>query len=94
MSKEFIRFKWLSAKPIGSTTVTFQLEDGAIVEVKIDIGRAGVALDFKNPDGTPHYNIALQQSVTVIPPERIYLLPRDQIAVSPSQKGSSTEVYK
>ncbi|MEM1525388.1 MAG: hypothetical protein QW372_02170 [Nitrososphaerales archaeon] len=93
MSKEYVRFKWLTAKPITPTTVTFQLEDGAIVEVKIDIGRAGVALDFKNPDGTPHYNIALQQSIVVIPPEKTYVLPKDQVATQLQKEGLS-EVYR
>ena len=93
MSKDVVRFKWLTVKPVGSNTVSFQLEDGALVEVKIDVSRAGVAVDYRNPDGTPHYNVAFQQSVIVIPPDRTYLIPKDQLA-GQLPKAESKDVYR
>ena len=44
MSEEKVEFKILEAKLVGSNTVVFRLEDGAMVKVKVDIGRAAVAL--------------------------------------------------
>ena len=51
--EDLVEFKWLEAKPVGSDTVTFRLEDGAIVKIKVDVDRAGVAVNFTNPDGNP-----------------------------------------
>jgi len=59
--EDLVEFKWLGAKLVGSDTVTFRLEDGAFVKIKIDINRAGVALNYANPDGTPYYHIAEQK---------------------------------
>ena len=33
--------------------VSFKLEDGTIVKVKVDLDRVGIATNFNNPDGTP-----------------------------------------
>ena len=37
--------------------VSFKLEDGTIVKVKVDLDRVGIATNFTNPDGTSHYAI-------------------------------------
>ena len=50
--KDTVQFRILDYKLIGSDTVAFRLEDGAIVKIKVDLDRAGVAENFKNPDGT------------------------------------------
>jgi len=55
MSQEHIKYKQLSAKTIGSNVVSFRLEDETLVKVHVDIARVGVAVDRKNPDGTPIY---------------------------------------
>ena len=56
MTQEQIKFKQISAKLVGSNVVNFRLEDGTLLKVYVDIGRIGVAVDRKNPDGTPLYN--------------------------------------
>jgi len=43
-----VQFKMLDYKLVGSNIVTFRLEDGATVRVKVDIAKVGVAENFKN----------------------------------------------
>ena len=79
MSESKIEFKRLNTKCIGTDTVVFRLEDGATVKVKMDLERAGIAVDYKNPDGTPHYQIGPSVKVTVIPSEKSYYLPKSSL---------------
>jgi hypothetical protein len=58
MSQEQIKYKQISAKVVGSNVVVFRLEDETMVKVHVDMARVGVAVDRKNPDGTPIYNFS------------------------------------
>jgi hypothetical protein len=69
-----IEFKWLDCRLQGNDTVIFRLEDGALVKVKVDIDRAGVATNFRNPDGTSHYNVNANLRLTVIPPDKKFTI--------------------
>jgi len=86
MPEENIEFKILEAKLVGSDTVVFKLEDGAMVKIKVDIGRAAVATNYKNPDGTPHYNIGAGLRITVIPSEKKFYIPKSQLPKAPSKQ--------
>ena len=68
MSADKVEFKMLDYKRLGDEVVTFELEDGAIVKVKVDLGRVGKAIKNANPDGTPHYAINTSVMTSVIPP--------------------------
>ncbi len=59
-----LEFKQLSFKLVGCDTVTFRLEDGTLVKVRVDLDRAGKALNFKNPDGSDLYNINISNKVS------------------------------
>ncbi len=65
--KEKIDFKMLDYKRLENEFVSFELEDGTIVKVKIDLDRVGKALNFKNPDGTPHYAINTSIKLSILP---------------------------
>ncbi|MFQ5762938.1 MAG: hypothetical protein ACE5PO_07870 [Candidatus Bathyarchaeia archaeon] len=86
----FVKFKWLDCKPVkaevqGRTVLgTFQLEDGTFIEISIDINRCGVALEYKNPDGSPHHHVEPNLRVRIIPSDKVYAVPRETIAF-PSQ---------
>ena len=86
ISEEKIEFEILETKLIGSDTVVFRLEDGAMVKVKVEIGRAAVATNEKNPDGTPRYNINAGLKLTVIPKDKKFYIPKSQL-----KKGSSKD---
>ena len=92
MSKDIVEFKWLEAKPVGTDTVVFQLDDGAKVNIKVDIQRAGVAVNFKNPDGTPHYNIGAGLRITVMPPNRKFFIPRSRIRTDKQGKSEPSSL--
>jgi len=92
LSEPQIEFRWLDAKCTGSDTVIFRLEDGAVVKVKVDIDRAGVATNFTNPDGTPHYNIGAGLKLTVIPANRKFSVPKSQIGVAPPKRPDKSPV--
>jgi hypothetical protein len=79
-----VEFKWLDAKCVGGDTVVFRLEDGATVKVKVDIDKAGVALNFANPDGTAHYNIGASLKLNVIPANRKFSMPRSRVSGIPT----------
>ena len=85
MSEEKVEFKILEAKLVGSNTVVFRLEDGAIIKVKVDIERAAVAIDFKNPDGTPHYNIGTGLRLTIIPKDKKFYIAKSKLKRGPSK---------
>ena len=57
MAQEQIKYKMISAKLVGSNVVCFRLEDETLVKVHVELARVGVAVDRKNPDGTPIYNV-------------------------------------
>jgi len=90
---EDIEFQLLESKPIGSDTVVFRLEDGALVKIRGDIDRAGVAINYKNPDGSPHYNIAVSNKIIIIPPNKKYRLPKEQILPATQPKEGKSEPY-
>ncbi|TAJ75246.1 MAG: hypothetical protein EPO42_14155 [Gallionellaceae bacterium] len=68
--KDKIEFKMLDYKRVGQEHVSFELEDGTIVKVKVDLDRAGVATNHTNPDGTPHYAINTSVKLYIIPSNR------------------------
>ena len=84
--RSMVEFRWLEARLVGSDTVTFRLEDGALVKVKVDIDRAGVAVNHTNPDGTPHYHIDASLKVTVTPHTRKFYIPRSELPPLPTSK--------
>jgi len=62
-----IEFKMLDYERLENEFVSFKLEDGTIVKVKVDLDRVGIATNFTNPDGTPHYAINTSVKISVIP---------------------------
>ena len=86
MEKDQVEFRWVDSKLVGSNTVVFRLEDGAMVKIKVDIRRAGVAINFKNPDGTPHYAIDTNLGIEVVPKSKKFYIPKSKLRVSPSSK--------
>lgn len=88
MPEENVEFKLLEAKLVGSDTVVFRLEDGAMVKIKVDIERAGVATNFKNPDGSPHYNIGAGLKINVVPSERRFFVPKSQMSTAPRKEST------
>jgi hypothetical protein len=85
---EKIEFKMLEHERVGNDTVTFKLEDGTIVKVKVDLDRAGVATNYKNPDGTAHYAVNTSVKVSVIPPDKKFTLPKSQVKAQASKPPS------
>ena len=79
MSGDKVEFKWLDIKLTGSDTVVFRLEDGALVKVRVDINRTGVATNFKNPDGTPHYNVNAGLHIQIIPKSKKFYIPKSKL---------------
>jgi len=77
--KEKVDFKLLDHERTGTEYVSFKLEDGTIVKVKVDLDRVGIATNYKNPDGTPHYAINTSVKITVIPNERKFTMEPDSI---------------
>lgn len=81
MTNENVEFKWLEAKLMGSDTVVFRLEDGAMVKVRVDINRAGVATNFKNPDGTPHYSIDAGLRIQIVPSSKKFTILKSKLRI-------------
>lgn len=86
-SKNKIEFKMLDCERVGSDFVAFKLEDGALVKVKVDLDRAGIATNHKNPDGTPHYAINTSVKITIIPNNRTFSMEKNQKEKQPPPPG-------
>jgi len=69
-SREKIEFKMLDYERLENDYVSFKLEDGTVVRVKIDLDRVGKAVNFTNPDGTPHYAINTAVKLSIIPSDK------------------------
>lgn len=78
-SSDKIEFKMLDYAVEGSDTVSFKLEDGTIVKVKVALERVGVATNFRNPDGTPHYAVNTSVKLYVMPFDKRFTLSRNQV---------------
>lgn len=78
-----IEYERLEAKLVGSDTVVFRLEDETQVKIRVSIDRAGVATNFKNPDGTPVYSIHPGIQITFVPSSKKFYLPRPSVPTSP-----------
>ena len=78
-TKDKIEFKLRDHERIGNEFVSFKLEDGTIVKVMVDLDRVGIATNYKNPDGTPHYAINTSVKISVIPNERNFTMEKNAI---------------
>ena len=79
-----IEFKILDYKRLENDFVSFELEDGTVVKVIVDLDRVGKAANYKNPDGTPHYAISTAVKLSIIPSDKKFLVERNSV------KGTST----
>ncbi|KAF6242951.1 hypothetical protein C6988_07220 [Nitrosopumilus sp. b1] len=78
-NKEKIEFKMLDYSRLENEFVSFKLEDGTIVKVKVDLDRVGKATNFTNPDGTPHYAINTSVKLSIIPSERKFSVEKTSV---------------
>lgn len=74
-----IEFKMLDFERLENEFVSFKLEDGTVVKVKVDLDRVGIAINFSNPDGTPHYAINTSVKLSVIPSNRKFSVEKTSI---------------
>ena len=73
-NKEKIEFEMLDYERLENETISFKLEDGTIIKIKVDLNRVGKAINFTNPDGTPHYVIDTAFKTSIIPPNRRFFV--------------------
>ncbi len=74
-----IEFKMLDHERLENDFVSFKLEDGTIVKVKVDLDRVGIATNFTNPDGTPHYAINTSVKLSIIPKNKKFSVEKKSI---------------
>ncbi len=74
-----IEFRMLDYKRIENDFVSFELEDGSIVKVKVDLDRVGKAVNFKNRDGTPRYTINTSVKISIIPSDRTFSVEKSSV---------------
>lgn len=75
MSQEQIKYRQLSAKLVGSDVVCFRLEDETLLKVYVSLARVGVAVDRKNPDGTPLYFFNTAIRIDAVTKDRTFFAP-------------------
>ncbi len=78
-NRDKIEFKILDFKRLENEFVSFELEDGTTVKVKIDLDRVGKAINFTNPDGTPRYTINTSVKVSIITSERKFSIEKTSL---------------
>jgi hypothetical protein len=74
-----IEFKMLEYERLENDFVSFKLEDGTIVKVKVDLDRVGVATNFTNPDGTPHYAINTSIKLAITPNDKKFSVEKNSV---------------
>ena len=74
-----IEFKILEHERLENNFVSFKLEDGTIVKVKVDLDRVGIAINFTNPDGTPHYAINTSVKLSIIPKNKKFSVEKKSV---------------
>jgi len=79
-----IEFEMLDYKRLENDFVSFKLEDGTVVKVKVDLERVGKSINYKNPDGTPHYAISTAVKLSIIPSDKKFSLEKKSV------KGTNT----
>jgi hypothetical protein len=75
MPEEQIKYKQLTAKLVGNDVVCFRLEDETLLKVYVSMSRVGVAVDRKNPDGTPLYLFNTALRIEAITKDRTFYAP-------------------
>jgi major membrane immunogen (membrane-anchored lipoprotein) len=90
-NRDKIEFKMLDYKRLENDFVSFELEDGSIVKVKVDLDRVGKAVNFKNQDGTPRYTINTSVKVTVIPSDRTFSI--DKSSLNPKKSSPPDQMF-
>jgi hypothetical protein len=88
-----MKFKMISAKLVGSNVVNFRLEDGTLMKIHVEIGRMGVAVDAKAPDGSPIYNFNLNPRIEFVPKDRTYLAPAPNMPITKTAVASKKPDY-
>ena len=83
-SREKVDFKMLDYERLENEYVSFKLEDGTVVKVKVDLDRVGKAVNFKNPEGTPHYAINTAVKISFVPSDKTFTVEKTSI------KGKNT----
>ena len=78
-NREKIEFEMLDYERIENDYVSFKLNDGTIVRVKVDLDRVGKAINYKNPDGTPHYAINTAIKLSIIPSEKKFTVEKNSL---------------
>ena len=84
-----IEFKMLDYSAVDGDTVSFKLEDGTIVKVKVGIERVGVATNYRNPDGSLHYAVNTSVKLYVIPYDKRFALSRSQVKGNEQHRDGS-----
>ena len=83
-----IDFNMLDYAVEGTDTVSFKLEDGTIVKVKVGIERVGVATNYRNPDGSLHYAVNTSVKLYVIPYDKRFSLSKSQVKGNVQERQS------
>ncbi len=76
---EKIDFEMLDHERIENEYVSFRLEDGTVVKVKVDLDRVGKAINYKNPDGTSHYAINTAVKLSILPAEKKFSVTKSNL---------------
>ena len=79
-----IEFDILDYKRLENDFISFKLDDGTVVKVKVDLDRVGKAVNYKNPDGTSHYAISTAIKISIIPSDKKFSVEKKSI------KGTNT----
>ena len=86
-----IEFKMLEHERLENDFVSFKLEDGTIVKVKVDLDRVGIATNFTNPDGTQHYAINTSVKLSIIPKNKKFSV--EKKAVKGKQSSPPNQMF-
>ena len=80
LNSSFVRFC------INSFVVRETIDE--LIKRFMEISRVGIAINFKNPDGTPHYAINTSVKLSITPPNKTFTVQKNSIKGKNSQPPS------
>ena len=93
MATDQIKYRQLSVKVVGTNVVVFRLEDETMVKVYVDMARVGVAVDRKNPDGTPIYNFNTALRIETQTRDKTFYAPSPRAPTKSTDNKKSDKAY-
>jgi len=94
MAQEQIKCKQLSFTRSGNKDpIVFRLEDETIVKVYFEMMRVGIAVERKNPDGTPLYILQHNVRIETVTKDKTFFMPSPPVPTQSTNEKQGDKAF-